>query len=172
MNFLKNILKSSQYPIVVAQYERDDYSFDHPEQLHWAIIVLENVKDQKGQCWQAVDRHFRDGQVEWRIAHKIIKLGNTTKCLGGVCIGQVEADQVDDIREVILSHSPMIRFNGWNCRDWIMEVIAVLKNNEFVKYDIPDTQDGYFSLMRTAGQKTLVRRGKGKRGVKIVSFNE
>lgn len=103
MNLLKNILKSSQYPIVIAQYERDDYSFNHPEQLHWAIIVLENVKDQKGQCWQAVDRHFRDGRVDWRIADKVVRLGNTTKCLGGVCIGYVEAHKVDDIREVCLS---------------------------------------------------------------------
>lgn len=65
----------------------------------------------------------------------------------------------------------MIRFHDWNCRDWIMEVISLLKDHNFVKYDIPDTQDGYFSLMRAAGQKTLVRRGKGKHRVKIVPIN-
>lgn len=112
MKFLKDILKPSHYPIVIAQYERDDYSFDHPEQLHWAIIVLEDVKDQKGQCWQAVDRHFRDGRVEWRIAHDVVKLGNTTKCLGGVCIGYVEADQVDDIREVCLPFTVLIHLTN------------------------------------------------------------
>ncbi|KAG5353310.1 hypothetical protein C0989_008295 [Termitomyces sp. Mn162] len=172
MNFLKNILKSSQYPIVIAQYERDDYSFNNPEQLHWAIAVLENTEHQKGPCWQAVDLHFRDGRVEWRIANKAVKLGNTTKCLGGVCIGHVEADQLDGIREIVLSHIPMIRFYGWNCRDWVMEIILLLKDNGYVKRHIPDTQDGFFSLMRVAGQKTLERRNKGKHGVKIVSINE
>ncbi|KAG6888810.1 hypothetical protein C0995_005830 [Termitomyces sp. Mi166 len=172
MNFLKNILKSSQYPIVIAQYERDDYSFNNPEQLHWAIAVLEDEEEQKGPCWQAVDCHFRDGRLEWDIADKVIKLTNTMKCLGGVCIGYVGADKLDDLREIILSNSPMIKFHGWNCRDWIMEVVSLLKNKGFVKYDVPSTQDDLFPLMRAAGQKTLVRRSKGKRKVKIVSINK
>ena len=92
---------TGRYPIIVSQYERDVYSVDNPEQLHWAIIVLVNLKEQKGPCWQATDRHYRDGRVKWTMSIiDEVMLGNTNKCLGGVCIGYVDPDRLDDLKKV------------------------------------------------------------------------
>ncbi|KAG6853009.1 hypothetical protein C0991_007492 [Blastosporella zonata] len=128
----------SRYPIVVSQYERDGYSANDPEQLHWAIIVLVDEDDQKGPCWQAIDVYYRDGRVEWKMP--VIReevLGKTTKCLGGVIVGYVPSKQLDDLEKVVVSNSPTIKFAGWNCRDWVMEVIGMLRKHEWVEIEIP-----------------------------------
>ncbi|KAG6812522.1 hypothetical protein H0H92_002413 [Tricholoma furcatifolium] len=144
MNFIRNLLNPfsnpallkpgqlTHYPIIIAQYERDDYSIKNPEQLHWAIIVLEDVKEQKGPCWQAINRNYRDGRVEWNLSNSIVRLASTSKCLGGVCICHVKAENVKDLEQLVLTNTPTVKFDGWNCRDWVIEVIGMLKDKEWV----------------------------------------
>ncbi|KAG6849901.1 hypothetical protein H0H93_003915 [Arthromyces matolae] len=153
-----------------AEYERADYSVNNPEELHWALAVLQEDEVQEGPCWQVIDRHYRDGRVEWSIIYQPVRLGKTMKCLGGVCVGRVEADKLEEMKQLILNSQPVIKFQGWNCRDWIMEVLLLLKHHGFLTQDVPDTQSGLLIYMRQAGPKTLERRRRGDTTVKIVSL--
>ncbi|KAG6855870.1 hypothetical protein H0H87_009824 [Tephrocybe sp. NHM501043] len=164
-----NLSESNLYPIVIAQYERDDYSVNNPEQLHWAILVVQDAKLQKGPVWQAIDMHYSDGRFEWQLSTGSVKLGSTTKCLGGVCIGYLPRDNLSEFSLIVSSNVPVPKFQGWNCRDWIMEVVEMLKKDRWIEHYILD-QSTLFPIMHLAGIKTHKRRAKGKPTVKILPF--
>lgn len=102
-SLFKRVLPSpSEHRIVVVQYERDIYTApEDVEQLHWAIIVIVDEWQQQGPCWQVTDRHYRDGSVEWTMPIiREVNLGKTSKCLGGVSIGLVKAEDIDRLEQV------------------------------------------------------------------------
>ncbi|KAG6914723.1 hypothetical protein DXG01_015753 [Tephrocybe rancida] len=169
MDFLKKILKSTtHYPIVVAQYERNDFSVNNPEQLHWAIVIIKDAQKQSGPTWQATDVYYRDGRFEWKLSTiDNVTLGGTAKCLGGVCVGYIGVDELDEFGMLISSNHPTAKFAGWNCRDWVIEVIDMLHNRGWVGHQISE-QANLFPAMHGAGTKTLERHAKGDRRVKVL----
>ncbi|KAI0634294.1 hypothetical protein C8Q77DRAFT_1055788 [Trametes polyzona] len=119
---------NSQHPLAIVQYERAGYSVGREEELHWAIVAVTSHKDEgniKGPVWQVMDLHWNDGRpVEWRQHHADIGLNKTMKCLGGVYIGEIARKDVDKLSQIIVEQAqPIPKFRGWNCRDWVMEVI-------------------------------------------------
>jgi hypothetical protein len=112
-------LLNSSYPIVIAQYERDDYGVGSEQHLHWALIVMTSKEDLQGHCFQAIDRHYsnRRGKV-WELNYMSrVSLRNTRQCLGCVQIGIVKARQLDALIPPIRAHPTIPKFEGWNCRD-------------------------------------------------------
>ena len=39
---------------------------------------------------------------------------------------------------MIAAHGPIVKFDGWNCRDWVMEVVGMMAEKKWVQHDIPD----------------------------------
>ncbi|KAG6849898.1 hypothetical protein H0H93_003912 [Arthromyces matolae] len=178
MNFLKNIFGPSQYPVVIVQYECNDYSADNPEQLGqlikycvikperpaWPMLAdfrppLAGWERRLGTLRWQVSCACEYSQVSrWRL-HRLYR----SKEIGGHIKGG----------DVISSNQPAVKFQGWNCRDWIMEVVALLKRNGFIDYKIPAAQEGLFQALRIAGHKTLALRETGNNSeVEIVQINE
>jgi len=127
MSSLYSKLVNQSYPIVIAQYKRDKYGVGNEEELHWALIVITSKRDLEGHCFQAIDRHYSNGRGSVWEPHYApsASLRRTKKCLGGVQIGSVKARNLDDLIELIKSHPTTPKFDGWNCRDWILEVIEL-----------------------------------------------
>ncbi|KAL4244584.1 hypothetical protein ABKN59_010893 [Abortiporus biennis] len=142
------------YPIVVAQYMRDDYGVGTEEELHWAIIVFTDIGFQKGPCFQIFDRHFRDGTVKWVYFEKDVYLHGTEKSLGGVTIGSVKESELEDLKKVISKNQPVVKGEGWNCRSWVMEVIAELVEKGWVDSSIR-SQGSLIPSMRQASVQTV-----------------
>lgn len=95
---------SQEHPLVIAQYERTDFTVGNEEEFHWAIIVLTNGRDQKGPCWQALEYSYSDGRgLVWRLVAVEVRLTQTEKCFGGVRIGSIKPadlaimDEVSDL---------------------------------------------------------------------------
>ncbi|KAJ3726043.1 hypothetical protein C8R42DRAFT_425662 [Lentinula raphanica] len=151
---------NSIYPIVVLQYERADCSFGQEENLHWALIVITSVNESNlagqddeeilGPCWQVFDRHYSDGRgVVWELFDgKIVHPEEPgTRCIGGVKIGEIEERELVKLRKILDSHQPIPTFDGWNCRDWVVEVILSLhqtgpeSNSDFIHTISPSHPD-------------------------------
>jgi len=132
-SFYSKMLNPS-YPIVIAQYKRDEYGVGDEEHLHWALIVIKSKDQLAGHCFQAIDRHYSDGRGTVWSPHYAphASLEKTTKCLGGVQIGSVRARELDDLVAIIRHHPTAPKFDGWNCRDWIIEVIELLRGKGWI----------------------------------------
>ncbi|TFK82812.1 hypothetical protein K466DRAFT_568208 [Polyporus arcularius HHB13444] len=171
MSLLGKLLnkKPSAYAIAVVQYERSDFSVGHEEQLHWAIAAVVSVKNQfeiEAHTWQIMDRYYSDGRpMEW-ISHYRgdSQLHKTLKCLGGVSIGQIEGTDIEKLKQLIHDYAqPKPKFAGWNCRDWVMEVITnILIPNGWADARI-STQASLLPSLRKAAQATAVTRQEQKR---------
>ena len=96
----------STFSLVVMQYERADFGIWHEEELHWAIVAVHTSNnDIKGYAsWHAVYRHYSDGRpnpVVWEMHYSPdVRLHQDAKCLGGVNIGQLEAQDVKKLNKV------------------------------------------------------------------------
>jgi len=163
MSALSKLLNPS-YPIVIAQYKRDDYGVGSEQYLHWALIVMTSKEDLGGHCFQAVDRHYSDGQgTVWELNYMAhVSLRNTQKCLGGVQIGSVKARKLDALITLIKAHSTIPQFEGWNCRNWIVEVVELLKaegwiNESFVPVG-EDPQARFLDDLRKVSKSTVAQR--------------
>ncbi|THH14273.1 hypothetical protein EW146_g6047 [Bondarzewia mesenterica] len=112
MNKISDLLGVDEtLPIVLVQYERDEYGVGTEEHLHWALVVFTKAREQQGPCFQVVDRHYRDGRVEWLLIDQNVTLGSTKKCLGGVHIGNIKKSKLGTLREVVAAHPPVV--TGW-----------------------------------------------------------
>ncbi|KAI0791659.1 hypothetical protein C8Q75DRAFT_805274 [Abortiporus biennis] len=147
----------TSYPIIVAQYKRDVYGVGTEEELHWAIIVFTDIANQTGPSFQIFDRHFRDGTVQWNYFEKVVQLYKTDKSLGGVIIGSVKASELENLEKVIRENQPVIKCEGWNCRSWVMEVIAELVANGWVDPKVKD-QSSLIPSMRLASLQTVAAK--------------
>ncbi|TRM60053.1 hypothetical protein BD626DRAFT_408073 [Schizophyllum amplum] len=116
-----------QCTVAVIQYERNDFSVGHEEQFHWALVAVVSKKDLsiRSVAWQVSDRHYSDGRpMEWILHDNEVEVNKTFKCLGGVILGQISEKDVDKARKLVRElQQPKPKFQGWNCRDWVMEVI-------------------------------------------------
>ncbi|TCD67933.1 hypothetical protein EIP91_011797 [Steccherinum ochraceum] len=149
-------VKKKEYHIHVVQYERADMGVGNEEELHWALILLLPDKDRmKGLCFQAIDRHYRDGSVQWELFDKEDDLRNTRKCLGGVTIGRLGEADVQTLHALVKNMLPVSRYQGWNCRDWVMELIQVMTEKGWVPYIIPD-QATIIAKMKEASVATQI----------------
>ncbi|EIM79802.1 uncharacterized protein STEHIDRAFT_26097, partial [Stereum hirsutum FP-91666 SS1] len=146
------------YPIAVVQYERADYSVGNEEHLHWALIVITNEGDLTGPCWQVVDRHYSDGRgVVWELFDgNEVRLKMTKKCLGGVKIGTVKDKDLEFFATVSAqSQAPVPKFEGWNCRDWVIEAIghlALAQKGWIATGGVPDQAALLPALKRASAQ--------------------
>ncbi|KAJ7261743.1 hypothetical protein B0H12DRAFT_977417, partial [Mycena haematopus] len=123
------------YPVVIAQYVRDDYGVGNEEHLHWALMVVKNTDKLKGDIFQAVDRLYYGSSIaSWERSYRSdADLMKTTKCVGLIQIGSVKARDLDSFIAVVgdsdqsNGHPAIPKFPGWRCKDWILEVIDLLK---------------------------------------------
>ncbi|KAI0961012.1 hypothetical protein AcV7_000232 [Taiwanofungus camphoratus] len=124
----------SVYPVVIAQYERDDSGLGKEENLHWALLVVTDLARLSGPTFQAVDRLYSDGRGKvWELSYlESTSLRRTSKCLGGIQIGWVKTSQVNDLITLIQRHPVTPKSSSWNCRDWVVEVIGLLKTRGWI----------------------------------------
>ncbi|KAL1738702.1 hypothetical protein HDZ31DRAFT_69713 [Schizophyllum fasciatum] len=160
---------SSQFSLAIIQYERAGFSVGHEEELHWAVVAVYSKTDfdVKGHAWQVVDRHYSDGRpnpVQWLLHYGDMQLNKTLKCLGGVYVGQMNGKDVDRLNKLIHdSAQPVPKFEGWNCRDWVLEVIRdILVPNGWADAGIT-TQQSLLPSLRSAAQASCRAREAQKR---------
>ncbi|KAK7682216.1 hypothetical protein QCA50_014803 [Cerrena zonata] len=158
--------------IVVAQYKRADYGVGAEENFHWAIIILEDINEDAalcGPCYQVFDRHFNDERgVEWHLYNKPVTLGRTDKSLGGVVIGTVKQKDLVELGQILSAHLPIVKFEGWNCRDWVIEAIQLLRVKGWIPTDIKE-QASLLPSLRAASTASDAARKRG-RPQKIITF--
>lgn len=125
--------------------------------------MLTSKEELEGHCFQAVDRHYSDGRgTVWEPHYTpSASLRKTTKCLGGVQIGSVKARKLDALVTLVRAHPTIPKFEGWNCRDWILEVVELLAtegwiNKSFVALG-EDPQARLLVDFRKVSQNTVAR---------------
>ncbi|KAL1692606.1 hypothetical protein GGG16DRAFT_51002 [Schizophyllum commune] len=162
----------STFSLVVMQYERADFSVGQEEELHWAIVATyTSDKSIKGYAsWQAIDRHYSDGRpdpIVWELhSSPDVRLHQDAKCLGGVSIGQLKGQDVKKLNKLINANAqPVPKFEGWNCRDWVLEVIKdILVTNGWADSDI-STQQSLLPSLKIAALETV----NARKGNKLVA---
>ncbi|RDB19909.1 hypothetical protein Hypma_012968 [Hypsizygus marmoreus] len=171
-NLMTDMLLNRVYPIVIAQYQRDDFGVGGEHMLHWALVVLWNKEDPfEGHAYQAIDRHYSDGRgVIWKQHDIDIVLNNTVKCLGAIQIGEVKARKFKDLHGLIVGYPtvPKAHVPGWNCRDWVLEVVELLREKGCIYesvYPAPvaamgtkAAQPHLLQYLRTVSVQTAVNR--------------
>ncbi|KAK7682218.1 hypothetical protein QCA50_014805 [Cerrena zonata] len=145
MNRIRNLLVANSdklHHIVIAQYKRADYSIGEEENFHWAIVVLEKIavgEEFKGPCYQVFDRHYNDERgIQWNLFNKPVSLDKTEKSLGGISIGTIKRKDLDELDQILSNHLPVVKFAGWNCRDWVMEAIGLMKAKGWIPHEITE----------------------------------
>ncbi|KAH9884920.1 hypothetical protein C8Q73DRAFT_796037 [Cubamyces lactineus] len=141
--FLRKLLGKESYPIVVSQYKRSNFGVGNEEDLHWAIVIMTDEDKLEGRMYQAVNRinDTRDG-VTWDISTaEKVSLERSSRCLGGVCIGVVKQKELSTLDKALLENAPLAKSTEWNCRDWVMECIAIMKDGGWVADGIYRQQD-------------------------------
>ncbi|KAH8077883.1 hypothetical protein BXZ70DRAFT_911266 [Cristinia sonorae] len=98
------------------------------------IILLEPGEKPVGECFQVVNQLCPYGRVIWNIDSRIVDLRRTRKCLGGLSIGQLKQADMPAFKEV----PAMPQSAGWNCRDWVVQAIAIMMNEGWVRLRITD----------------------------------
>lgn len=193
MNKLKDIFASlssnSEFPIVVAHYERADFTVGDEKEFHWALVVIKESSDLTGPAWQAIDRHYSDGRgVVWLLDAREVHLASSRRCMGGVCIGNIGQGDIPALDEVsepnefyslpsclnemqlIKTNTPSPKFEGWNCRDWIMETIELLKARGWVTAPVTSQSSLIPSLKRASVETLRLREKKKNLKAKVVDF--
>ncbi|KAJ7796742.1 hypothetical protein B0H13DRAFT_1674740 [Mycena leptocephala] len=134
MGSIANKLFNSSFPIVIAQYTRDGYGAGNEEHLRWALMVVVKDAALEGPTWHAIDKHWADGGVTWERAYlPKASLLRTNKCIGLVQIGAVKARDLKSLIAVVGDEDPMKghpvspSFAGWRCKDWVLEVVEILR---------------------------------------------
>ncbi|KZV68115.1 hypothetical protein PENSPDRAFT_542983, partial [Peniophora sp. CONT] len=132
--------------LAVCQYERDNKRIGYEADLHWAFVIV-NANDNpvKLEAWSchAVDRNYnagsKAGKIEWIITPSAkVELTKTTKFLGGVYICDIAEKNIDACKATISQHLAVPKFKSWNCRDWVLECIAVLQAGQHITLPIRD----------------------------------
>jgi hypothetical protein len=167
MSSIYSKLLNPSYPIVLAQYKRDDYGVGDEEELHWALIVIISRADLEGHCFQAVDRNYTDGRGKVWTSHYApsASLRRTRKCLGGVQIGSVKARDLDTLIALIKNHPTVSKFDGWNYRNWILEIVEVLRVKGWIsetftsEHTQENPQSRYLARLREASVTTAALSG-------------
>ncbi|KAJ6512980.1 hypothetical protein C8R45DRAFT_890811 [Mycena sanguinolenta] len=177
MSKLLTKIVNPTYPIVIAQYERDDYSVGNEEHLRWALMVVRNSDKLRGPIFQAIDRLYYGGTTAtWERSYlpegDLLK---TTKCIGLIQIGSVKARDLDSFIAMVgdsdpnKGHPVIPKFQGWRCKDWILEVIDLLKQNSdwidntLVPHGQTARREMFLPALRRAGKATAEVRAKDRK---------
>ncbi|KAI8989888.1 hypothetical protein BD414DRAFT_460186 [Trametes punicea] len=158
-SFLRKLLGKEECSIMVAQYKRSNYSVGDEEHFHWAIVVMTGENGLEGRVYQAVNRinDTRDG-VAWDISTaKAVSLEKSIKCLGGVRIGIITKKNLKELDKALLANTPEARSPEWNCRDWVMECIAIMQAEGWVYNNIRRQED----LLPAMKQASILTMEKG-----------
>jgi hypothetical protein len=174
-------LLNRSYPIVIAQYERDGFSAGSEEKLHWAIMVVTDTEELRGHIFQAIDRTYSNRpypNTVWERSYRdpSASLLKTTKCVGIAQIGSVKARDLDTLIALVgdgdnsKGYQAVPRFEGWRCKDWVLEVVDLLRTHN------PDWIDGtvvplgkktdrnmFYPALRLAGAATMQARRRNVR---------
>ncbi|TFY64006.1 hypothetical protein EVG20_g6090 [Dentipellis fragilis] len=126
------------YPLVLAQYKRDDFGAGNEQELHWALLVITDITRLSGPCFQAVDRTYRDARgKQWSPHSAECSLLSTDKCLGGVQIGSVRQCDLATFSNIVAAHPTIPKSERWNCRDYILEIIEqLLRPRGYLRADL------------------------------------
>ncbi|KAH8077871.1 hypothetical protein BXZ70DRAFT_962071 [Cristinia sonorae] len=175
-NFLRKHKPPKEQIITIVQYERQDFTVGNEEELHWAIVVLPSdgkTPQTKGRSFQVIDRHYSDGRgTVWTLHDQEEDLKKTRRCLGGVQIGKVSASggEYEELCSVLSKHLPEVKYEGWNCRSWVMEAVGLMREKGWLQDDIPD-QAKVFVRMRRASVATKKVYDEGGNEPTLVSLN-
>ncbi|KAI0781788.1 hypothetical protein C8Q75DRAFT_790029 [Abortiporus biennis] len=150
------------YPIAVVQYARDEYGVGTEEHLHWALIVLVDNELQRGPCFQVFEpddsKALSDRSPSWELFHENVKLDfHGDQCLGGVIVGYVRQNELLNLQRIALRNKPHVKFDGWNCRSWVMEVIQEMIEIGWVDPSVRH-QSSLLPSMKQASLQTVALR--------------
>ncbi|KAJ7027727.1 hypothetical protein C8F04DRAFT_1237990 [Mycena alexandri] len=178
-------LVNASLPVVIAQYSRDDYGAGQEEFLHWALMVIVKRGSLEGPTWHAIDKHRPDGQVFWERAYlPKASLLRTSKCIGLVQIGIVKARDLKSFISVVGSGDPSTghpvspSFQGWRCKDWVLEVIEIIRETEgWIDESVlapgrPATREVFYPALRRVAQATQQARQSDPRSPPSVEWIE
>jgi hypothetical protein len=145
------------------------------EKLHWAIIVLTKPDVLEGHIFQAIDWIYSDERGEQWERHcqssgSVLKV---SKCVGLTQIGSVKARDLQSLVDLTgmgdnsKGYPAVKRFEGWRCKDWVLEVVNLLRdhNAEWIDNDLvpagqKSTRDMFFPALRLAGKVTVEAQSK------------
>ncbi|KAI0042808.1 hypothetical protein FA95DRAFT_515521 [Auriscalpium vulgare] len=151
---LPSLFSGKAYRIVLLQYERDGYGLGTEEHLHWAFALLK-PNQIHGKTFQVFARQYSDerGLVWESYLNRSVALDETRKCLGGVEVGVIAKRDLHKFHQVIAGHPPVSKFEGWNCRDWIVEVVSLLAAHGWAASFISD-QAAFLPSLKHASRVT------------------
>ncbi|KZT23757.1 hypothetical protein NEOLEDRAFT_1135863 [Neolentinus lepideus HHB14362 ss-1] len=117
------------YPVVIAQYKRDDYGVGKEEHFHWALVIIYDKQTLAGYAIQAVDRTVRGEEPTWQIDCRVISsLSRSSKCLGGVQVASIKHTAVQGFLQAVHEHGIGSSARpGWRCKDYVLELLEVLR---------------------------------------------
>ncbi|RDX51669.1 hypothetical protein OH76DRAFT_1346507 [Lentinus brumalis] len=145
---LKRLAGPPTCPIVVVQYKNEFRGVGHEADLHWALVVITDRATLSGPSFQAYAqrRHTDDAQeyeyeTQWYRRHAPASLFDVSAtvrslCLGGVQVGSVRAADVGKLMEYLASHPPMPSHRGWCSRDYVLELLELLRPFKMLRPDL------------------------------------
>ncbi|TFK57513.1 hypothetical protein OE88DRAFT_1651269 [Heliocybe sulcata] len=117
------------YPVVIAQYKRDDYGVGKEEHFHWALIIVQDKQTLGGYVIQAVDRAVQGHGPTWHIDCRAVdSLSRSSKCLGGVQVGSIKHGAFHSFVQAVHQHGVGSSSRpGWRCKDYVLELLEMLR---------------------------------------------
>ncbi|KAJ7106970.1 hypothetical protein C8R44DRAFT_744847 [Mycena epipterygia] len=176
MSKLLDKIVNVSYPVVIAQYERDDKGVGHENSLHWSLLVIQNMEELKGPTFHAVDRTTRDG---------VTNLVKTSKCLGLVQIGSVKARDLKSFIELVgdndqeKGHATIPKYPGWRCKEGVLEVIELLREQDvnwvderILRPGSQPTRETFLPAMTRVARATVEARKSNKNAKPVAEWLE
>ncbi|KAI9460286.1 hypothetical protein HD554DRAFT_2041665 [Boletus coccyginus] len=112
------------FPIEVVQFWRGEYRRGHPLPLHWSILVRTSA--QRGNYHEIVG-DMNTYATQDRLD---IPLQNGDDWRGSHVVGYVSPTRLDDLLNHIALVPVVRHLWGWNCQNWVFDVLRGLKDPE------------------------------------------
>ncbi|PPQ69270.1 hypothetical protein CVT24_000076 [Panaeolus cyanescens] len=112
--------------LCVGQYGGREY---HPGPRHWSfLLMLSEQPNSSAQAFQLCGN--------WKEGFFYKNPSTVTPCRSQSFLGKVEVGEVDAGKYLMFAEDvkgvPIINGNqGWNCQDWIVDVLVVLKKKGY-----------------------------------------
>lgn len=135
-------------------------------EFHWAIAVVDNLAKasiRRCRCYQVFNGPLPTNQprtqyqVGWHLRiHRDAVLGASSKYRGGVVIGSIKKSELEKLDKMLSDHKPELapRNSTWNCRDWVMEGIAMMNKKGWTVSNIT-SQEQLLPTLRAAHDASL-----------------
>lgn len=128
------------FPLLLAQYKLSDKGPGQERDFHWALFIITDTTTLTGSRFEIIPRltQHPDGRARpvWRMNWRLVALDASTLCLGAVKVGAVPAPSYAAVVELIRSHKPIMKSQDWGPRDWVTEVLGLLRAQGFINENV------------------------------------